>query len=133
MVKQFWDEQPFKLEIPDISGNCTKCFLKDEGDLAQLMLEQPEDNQWWLDLQDKYGDFRQGGTSYRQILAEAPTRMLIRDALISGQTLVCPGGFDPRRFTLITRQEERLLREGRKAFACSCERVGILDVTTMEV
>lgn len=58
MVLSFWAEQSFDLEIAEHLGNCNKCYLKSEAKLATSMYDEPWDVQWWLDLQDRFGDFR---------------------------------------------------------------------------
>lgn len=82
MVNEFWAMQPFDLELKEPYGNCSLCFLKDEADLATIMLDDEEEVRWWLDLQDRYGDFRRGSTSMRTIFAEAKIRVqVIRPAV----------------------------------------------------
>ena len=121
-VLDFWKTQPFDLDIPEHLGNCNKCFLKDHADISQSYYEEPWDGQWWLDLQDRFGDFKRGDVSMRQLFSEAPVRLeVVRPAVMSGVIPECPQGFDPYRFKLIVRNEQRILKEGKKAFSCSCE------------
>lgn len=121
-VKQFWSEQPFTLDIPENLGNCTLCFLKDEADLAFNMYYEssPEETQWWLEMQEKYGQFGRG-TSYRQLLEEAPVRWMIREAVATNKTMTCPANFPPYRFKLLVRQEQRVAKLGIQRTPCSCE------------
>lgn len=94
MVNAFWREQPFDLELEEPRGNCSLCFLKDEGDLAMLMLEDEEQTQEWIDLQDRYGDFRRGSTSMRTIFAEARVRLqVIRPAVAAFNHPTMPAGY----------------------------------------
>lgn len=82
MVNEFWAMQPFDLQLAEPYGNCSLCFLKDEADIATIMLDDEEEAKWWLDLQDRYGDFRRGQTSMRTIFAEAKMRVrVIRPAV----------------------------------------------------
>lgn len=122
-VLAFWAAQPFDLQIPEHLGNCTACFLKDEADLAQVLYEEPiADAAWWIRVQEAYGSFRRSRRSYAEVLAEAPVRLeVVRPALARGETPVCPEGFSPRRFLLITRQEQRRLRTPSTGFSCACE------------
>lgn len=122
-VLAFWRAQPFDLEIPEYQGNCTKCFLKDEADLARSMHEDPSDVGWWVALQETYGNFRPNDrVQYPQIAAEAGVRLdVVAPAVARGEEPVCPENFDPRRFRLIVRQEQRRARLGAPSFSCACE------------
>lgn len=122
-VLAFWAAQDFDLEIPEYLGNCNKCFLKDEADIAQSYWEEPGDGQWWLDIQDRFGNFRGNRNApMRLVFAEAAVRMtIIRPAVAAGQAPELPPGFDPRRFTLLVRQERKRLVEGPTGFSCACE------------
>lgn len=174
MVLDFWKAQPFDLELEEPRGNCSLCFLKDEGDLAMLMLENEEDTRWWLDIQERYGDFRRGQTTMRTIFAEAKVRLqVIRPAVLAFEYPTVPPDFTAEpfwlqqakneaevayqrrlnaweekkmggepdlpkpkpgaalsrtdeqwaryRWELLVKQEQRLAREGRRAFSCACE------------
>jgi 3'-phosphoadenosine 5'-phosphosulfate sulfotransferase (PAPS reductase)/FAD synthetase len=51
-VAAFWREQPFDLELPNISGvtyhgNCDLCFLKGASQIYSLIAEKPERAVWW--------------------------------------------------------------------------------------
>lgn len=136
-VLDFWRHAPFDLEIPEYLGNCNKCFLKDEADIARSFYEEPEDGQWWLDLQDRFGDFRKGKTPMRVVFAEAAVRMEhIVAPLSRGQEPECPSGFDPYRWKLLLRQEKRRAKHGAPAFSCACESAQLLgtseDTPTLE-
>ena len=56
MVSEFWNEQPFDLDIPSWQGNCTLCFMKGEANLMRTMREHPELAQWWIDLEEDHVD-----------------------------------------------------------------------------
>jgi hypothetical protein len=122
-VLEFWGEKPFDLDLPEHMGNCTGCFLKDERDLASALLEAETDAQWWIDVEDDYAPMRRGGrSSYRQVLAEAPERMRIRDAIARGEDVrPSPDGFvtslPARRVRLIVAQE----LAARTPFSCECD------------
>jgi hypothetical protein len=125
MVEEFWKEQPFTLKIPPHHGNCTLCFLKDEADLADVMTNEsdPDGNnwEWWKQLDDQFQIRGRGEASYRQVQAEAPMRFAIREALTQIKPLPRSDDYDPHRYKLILRQEEKIIREGRKRTPCSCE------------
>jgi 3'-phosphoadenosine 5'-phosphosulfate sulfotransferase (PAPS reductase)/FAD synthetase len=59
-VNNFWNRQPFKLNLPvvrgkTLKGNCDLCFLKSESQLAMIMKENPERAVWWLDTEKRFG------------------------------------------------------------------------------
>lgn len=122
-VLRFWAAKPYDLEIPEYLGNCTGCFLKDEGDLA-LALEEPEtDAQFWLNIEANYAPMRRGTASYAQVLAEAPARRRIRSAVAEGRPLTYSDepSLSQQRFKLLWRQEVRRSQEVRPSFSCACE------------
>lgn len=115
-VIRWWSKKPYDLDLPEHLGNCTGCFLKDEADLATALLDPETDAQWWLDIESEYAPMRRGRTSYADVLAEAPARMMIRSALREG---VKPfSSLPPRRHALIVKQEKS--RAGY-SFSCHCE------------
>lgn len=121
-VLAFWSAQTFDLDIPEYLGNCNKCFLKDEADIAQSYYEEPEDGDWWLAIQNRYGDFKRGGTSMRTIFAEAKVRMeVIRPAVRAWKEPQRPADFDPYRWRLLVKQETKRREDGPSLFSCACE------------
>lgn len=51
-VGDFWDAQPFNLELPTVkgrtlAGNCDLCFLKPAAQVQSLIAEQPQRAVWW--------------------------------------------------------------------------------------
>lgn len=115
-VLKYWGTKPYDLEIPEYLGNCTACFLKDEADLATALLDPETDAQWWLGIEEDYAPMRRGRTSYAEVLAEAPARMMIRAALAEG---VEPfSNLPARRHKLIVKQERERSTSG---FSCHCE------------
>lgn len=94
MVNEFWRAQPFDLQLEEPYGNCSLCFLKDEADIATIMLDDEGEAKWWIDVQDRYGDFRRGQTSMRTIFAEAKMRVqVIRPAVRAYQWAKMPDDF----------------------------------------
>lgn len=121
-IFNFWAGRPFDLKLPKHLGNCTKCFLKDESDLATAMIDYPDDNQDWIDDESTYGPMRRGGRpSYAQVLAEASDRMAIRAALEHGDALIPVTSLSARRTKLITAQEIDRLRSGPTGISCECD------------
>lgn len=122
-VLEFWAGQSFNLEIEEIEGNCTGCFLKDQSDLARVLNRPETDAEWWYRIQAKYpgfGGFR--SPSYRQLASELPVRLAIEEALRKGEEP--PTEFpsiEKRRLTLLTRQETRRFKNEIPSFSCACE------------
>lgn len=123
-VLRFWSSKPFDLEVPEHMGNCTGCFLKDERDLASALLEDETDAAWWIGIEEEYAPMRRGRPSYRQVLAEAPDRMKIREALSRGEAYTV--GIPRRRIRLIVAQET----SARSRFSCECDAAKADDFDT---
>lgn len=56
MVLEWWKSQSFDLEIPDIRGNCSGCFMKNRGKLLYLAHYHPEDLQPFAAMESEYSD-----------------------------------------------------------------------------
>jgi 3'-phosphoadenosine 5'-phosphosulfate sulfotransferase (PAPS reductase)/FAD synthetase len=55
-VNEFWDEQPFNLELDTfngrtLAGNCDLCFLKPAAQIASLIAEKPERATFWIRME----------------------------------------------------------------------------------
>lgn len=55
-VAEFWDSQPFNLELPTykgrtLAGNCDLCFLKPANQVASLIAQKPERAIWWAGME----------------------------------------------------------------------------------
>ena len=55
-VIQFWDAQPFNLELDTVngrtlSGNCDLCFLKPAAQILSLINQRPERATWWARME----------------------------------------------------------------------------------
>lgn len=78
-VNDWWDAQPFKLNIPNHKGNCDLCFLKAKWKLLSIMRENPDSAAWWISWEKKMaskgitgeGTRWRYGTSYESMLADA--------------------------------------------------------------
>ena len=56
MVGEFWRNQPFDLELPNMNGvtmhgNCDLCYLKGGGQLLSLIKEKPSRAIWWAKME----------------------------------------------------------------------------------
>ena len=121
VVMSFWSKMPFDLEIPEHLGNCKGCFMKDERDLATALLDPSVDAEFYLAIERDFGPMRRGRPSYEQVLAEAPERMRIRQAVADGTPIV--SALEPRRHRLIVRQEQKPKSD---PWSCSCEGAELL-------
>jgi 3'-phosphoadenosine 5'-phosphosulfate sulfotransferase (PAPS reductase)/FAD synthetase len=135
-VREFWSRQSFRLEIREEQGNCTGCFLKDQSDIARVLMEPESDAAWWVRMDEKYPDFGgRGFAGYKQLAGEGATRVSIEAALRSAPTLVDakvpalasalahlrPDHIDDARFRLVVIQERNRLRDGIARPPCACE------------
>lgn len=79
-VGQFWNEQEFDLDLPNIRGktmhgNCDLCFLKPAHQVFSLIAEKPQRAVWWADKEKQsaavtHGDgglFRKDRANYSQM------------------------------------------------------------------
>lgn len=51
MVRAFWAEQPFDLQLLPFEGNCDGCFLKARPKLWEVERTKPGTLQWWADVE----------------------------------------------------------------------------------
>lgn len=63
-VLAFFDQSDFDLGVPDLCGNCTFCFLKDELKLRKLIQILPGEIDWWIDLEADWGGKGDHGRAY---------------------------------------------------------------------
>lgn len=54
-VNDFWDDMPFKLNIPPHYGNCLTCFKKSDAKLFLIAHEHPEWFSWNNDMEKRFG------------------------------------------------------------------------------
>lgn len=81
-VGQFWREQSFDLELPNMNGvtmhgNCDLCFLKPAHQIVSLIKEKPDRALWWIKMEQHaqtsnktFGDgarFRKDRPSYKDM------------------------------------------------------------------
>lgn len=85
-VMEFWKAQPFDLELKGYQGNCDLCFLKGQGKLMQIMQENPELAQWWIEKEqifkgktrlEEAGRFRKDAPSYAATLKMVQEQRLL--------------------------------------------------------
>jgi 3'-phosphoadenosine 5'-phosphosulfate sulfotransferase (PAPS reductase)/FAD synthetase len=71
MVGEFWGNQPFDLELPNINGvtyhgNCDLCFLKGTSQTMSLIQEKPERAIWWAKMEALALASRPDGARFRK-------------------------------------------------------------------
>lgn len=82
MVGEFWRQQEFDLELPNMGGktmhgNCDLCFLKPAAQVQALIQEKPERAIWWAEVETRLttngmpARFRNDRPSYAQMAAFA--------------------------------------------------------------
>lgn len=82
-VDGFWDNNDFKLEIPNHMGNCNLCFLKARWKRVAAAKADPEAARWWSDWEKKFtakgagsGAFWNNGKTYEGIIKDAEQKDL---------------------------------------------------------
>lgn len=122
-VKSFWSGREWDLNLRDYEGNCTACFLKDESDIARMLIDPETDAAWWIAMQRDFPGF--GGLNeppYTQLLAEANYRLAVESAIREGKDpKTVPSVHPARRSLNIIRQEQKRVRDGSQGAGCSCE------------
>jgi 3'-phosphoadenosine 5'-phosphosulfate sulfotransferase (PAPS reductase)/FAD synthetase len=104
MVGNFWKEQSFDLELPNMNGvtmhgNCDLCFLKPAHQILSLIKEKPERAIWWIKMEEDaskskktYGDgdrFRKDRPSYQQMYDYAKSQIDMFDQDEEGIACFC--------------------------------------------
>lgn len=69
-VAEFWRNQPFDLELPNINGvtyhgNCDLCYLKGASQIKSLIKENPESAEWWARMEREVPATKQTGALWR--------------------------------------------------------------------
>ena len=71
-VGNFWELNSFDLSLPNNDGvtdwgNCDLCFLKSKKKKISIIKQRPDLADWWIGMEDKYGEFRRGEIGYRRL------------------------------------------------------------------
>lgn len=53
-VRQFWNNQPFDLQLKDYEGNCDLCWKKSLRKQLTILKENPQVADWWHQMEVKY-------------------------------------------------------------------------------
>lgn len=68
-VFKYWRNKPYDLETPAILGNCDLCFLKGKNAIIQILREQPELADKWIEDEKSIDATYINGISYEKMLA----------------------------------------------------------------
>jgi hypothetical protein len=55
IINEYWANKPYNLEIPDILGNCTLCFMKGKNAIINILASYPELATPWIADEEKAG------------------------------------------------------------------------------
>lgn len=98
MVGEFWRNQDFDLELPNINGvtyhgNCDLCFLKGTSQTMSLIQEKPERAVWWAKMEalalaskPDGARFRKDRPGYAEMMSYATTQT---DFFGNDETIPC--------------------------------------------
>ncbi|MAG24672.1 3'-phosphoadenosine 5'-phosphosulfate sulfotransferase [Candidatus Pacearchaeota archaeon] len=83
VVKTWWGERNFNLNLPDIggvtpAGNCDLCFLKTAANLSGLMRDYPGSSAWWMEKEQALEPTRGRAGLFR---ADRPSYAALQDAV----------------------------------------------------
>ena len=53
-INDWWEEQPFNLELQEHQGNCDCCWKKSTKKLVRIAQESPGRFDWWADMEQRY-------------------------------------------------------------------------------
>lgn len=56
VVRLFWKQQEFDLQLADYEGNCDLCYKKSLNKKLTIIEARPESLNWWNDTEKKYGN-----------------------------------------------------------------------------
>lgn len=54
-IAEFWEEQPFNLQLENTFGNCDLCFMKSINKARRIVKEEPGRADWWIEMEERYG------------------------------------------------------------------------------
>jgi 3'-phosphoadenosine 5'-phosphosulfate sulfotransferase (PAPS reductase)/FAD synthetase len=61
MVREFWSQQPFDLQLLPFEGNCDACFLKARPKLFEVERERPGTLNWWIQQENRMTEIAKKG------------------------------------------------------------------------
>lgn len=66
-VLNFWQQQPFDLQVDKGKGNCSLCFLKGKSKLKNLIADEPQKADWYIRMEKLIGGTFIKGVSYEKL------------------------------------------------------------------
>ena len=78
-VNEFWENMPFNLNLKSHEGNCDLCFLKGNAKKIQIMKDNPELVNWWIEMESKINSTFVKGVKYEQIFNLSKRKNLFSD------------------------------------------------------
>lgn len=69
MVRAFWAEQDFDLQLLPFEGNCDACFLKARPKLWEVERTAPGTLQWWADIEAQTNNTFRKEQTYAELIA----------------------------------------------------------------
>lgn len=81
MINEYWANKPYNLEIPQILGNCTLCFMKGKNAIINILSSYPELAEPWIkdEEQNINGKTYLPGVSIKQLLSIAQNNLFKND------------------------------------------------------
>jgi hypothetical protein len=84
-IGDFWEDQPFKLNLEEHHGNCKTCFKKSDRKLFKVYSETPEAFEWNQRMEEQYG--WHGAPFYGEPTPEGKPRVWFRGTRSTEQLL----------------------------------------------
>ena len=100
-VTEFWENQPFNLDIPSYMGNCVTCWKKSDRKLFTIAVDEPE---WFVpfnEMEEKYCNVGEKQKPRYFFRKHRTTKMLIEEAQSTNFTPYVDENF-PRQLDLLT-------------------------------
>lgn len=97
-VNDFWEDMPFKLNIPERYGNCLTCFKKSDNKLMLIAQEHPEWFRWNVAMENNYKHVNakpEHGNEHRWWRKRRDTRALLEESAL----------MDPAMLIMLTKTE----------------------------
>lgn len=85
-VNEFWQAQPFNLNLQEHDGNCDMCFMKAVWKIRDIAKRHPEKLAWWEGWEDKFRQADRGdGSTFRKERSFAGIRIgnMVENSLLT--------------------------------------------------
>lgn len=88
-ILEYWKSQDFDLNLQEPFGNCDCCFHKKPSKMKYIAKHFPEKMQWWIDMENKYGNYFRGDGPMQKILDNAHIQLDMFDDDINDAQCFC--------------------------------------------